>query len=139
MCQEMEFCQLQNCPLGSNCQNLDNGYECIANTTFDGHNMSLNYYFHAASSFNTEQLDTISITYRSRTGKTTHGSVTDRLISAAFCTCMMGKYIVLLFASNPLLHVTQQNYFFYGASAHFRAMASPTFFLRSSLPLAAAF
>jgi protein crumbs len=77
MCQEMEFCQLQNCPLGSTCQNLDNGYECIANATFDGRNMSLSYSLHAASSFNVEQLDTVSITYRSRTGKC--GSVTDNL------------------------------------------------------------
>jgi protein crumbs len=68
MCQEMEFCQLQNCPLGSTCQNLDNGYECIANATFDGHNTSLSYSLHVASSFNVEQLNTISITYRSRTG-----------------------------------------------------------------------
>jgi protein crumbs len=76
MCQEMEFCQLQNCPAGSTCQNLDNGYECIANATFDGRNMSLTYSLRAASSFSIEQLDTISITYRSRTGKTAHGSVT---------------------------------------------------------------
>ncbi|PNF36740.1 Protein crumbs [Cryptotermes secundus] len=70
MCQEMEFCQLQNCPLGSTCQNLDNGYECIANATFDGHNTSLSYSLHVTSNFSIKQLDTISITYRSRTGGT---------------------------------------------------------------------
>jgi protein crumbs len=70
MCQEMEFCQLQNCPQGSTCQNLDNGYECIANATFDGRNMSLTYSLHVGSGFNVEQLDSISVTYRSRRGGT---------------------------------------------------------------------
>lgn len=70
MCQEMEFCQLQNCPSGSTCQNLDNGYECIANATFDGRNMSLTYSLHVGTGFNVEQLDSISITYRSRRGTT---------------------------------------------------------------------
>jgi protein crumbs len=68
MCQEMEFCQLQNCPPGSTCQNLDNGYECIANATFDGHNTSLTYSLHVENGLSVEQLDSISITYRSRTG-----------------------------------------------------------------------
>lgn len=42
-CQEMEFCQLQDCPMGSTCRNLNDGYECIANATFNGVNSSLSY------------------------------------------------------------------------------------------------
>ena len=32
-CQEMEFCQLQDCPAGSECRNLNHGYECVSNIT----------------------------------------------------------------------------------------------------------
>lgn len=32
-CQEMEFCQVQDCPTGSECRNLNHGYECVANIT----------------------------------------------------------------------------------------------------------
>lgn len=39
----MEFCQLQDCPIGSTCRNLDDGFECIANTTFDGRASALAY------------------------------------------------------------------------------------------------
>ncbi|XP_044019722.1 protein crumbs isoform X2 [Aphidius gifuensis] len=35
-CEEMQFCQLQECPINSTCQNLDGGYECTAHATFDG-------------------------------------------------------------------------------------------------------
>lgn len=29
----MEFCQVQDCPEGSECRNLNHGYECVANVT----------------------------------------------------------------------------------------------------------
>ena len=68
MCQEMEFCQLQQCPHGGTCRNLDNGYECVANATFNGHNTSLSY---SLNSYDVRDvpLDSINITYRSRTGE----------------------------------------------------------------------
>ncbi|KAK2581667.1 hypothetical protein KPH14_002164 [Odynerus spinipes] len=77
-CQEMEFCQLQDCPAGSKCQNLDDGYECIANATFDGVGTSFSYVYDRmddrnesdASSFASTTIDTIRITYRSNTGGT---------------------------------------------------------------------
>lgn len=34
---------MQDCPTGSECWNLDDGYECIANATFDGYNTTLVY------------------------------------------------------------------------------------------------
>ncbi|XP_046609004.1 protein crumbs isoform X5 [Neodiprion virginianus] len=70
MCQEMEFCQLQDCPTGSRCQNLDDGYECVANATFNGSNDLLTYTYKQSEEQNgTESTtDTIEITYRSRTG-----------------------------------------------------------------------
>ncbi|XP_020279664.1 protein crumbs isoform X2 [Pseudomyrmex gracilis] len=69
-CQEMEFCQLQDCPAGSRCQNLDDGYECIANATFDGVSTVFAYSYGRADDTNTSDstLDTIEITYRSNTG-----------------------------------------------------------------------
>ncbi|XP_051158624.1 protein crumbs isoform X1 [Leptopilina boulardi] len=72
-CQEMEFCQLQDCPIGSKCQNLDDGYECLANATFDGINTSFNYVYNredfGLNEFE-EVIDSIQITYRSNTGGT---------------------------------------------------------------------
>ncbi|XP_012537292.2 protein crumbs isoform X3 [Monomorium pharaonis] len=70
-CQEMEFCQLQDCPTGSRCQNLDDGYECIANATFDGVSTVFTYaYGRATDDASDLPLDTIQITYRSNTGGT---------------------------------------------------------------------
>ncbi|XP_043274627.1 protein crumbs isoform X2 [Venturia canescens] len=71
-CQEMEFCQLQDCPSGSTCQNLDDGYECMANATFDGLNNYFTYVYDQleAKNFTDSTIDTISITYRSNTGGT---------------------------------------------------------------------
>ncbi|GAB1868117.1 Protein crumbs [Camponotus japonicus] len=72
-CQEMEFCQLQDCPVGSRCQNLDDGYECIANATFDGISTAFTYIYGRADEITDASnfiLDTIEITYRSNTGGT---------------------------------------------------------------------
>lgn len=73
-CQEMEFCQLQDCPAGSRCQNLDDGYECIANATFNGVSTAFTYMYGHADIILTDVsalvLDTIEITYRSNTGGT---------------------------------------------------------------------
>lgn len=72
-CQEMEFCQLQDCPSGSKCQNLDGGYECIANATFDGVSTSFTYIFEQPSKTNVTvdfAIDTIEIAYRSNSGGT---------------------------------------------------------------------
>ncbi|XP_046739798.1 protein crumbs-like isoform X2 [Diprion similis] len=70
MCQEMEFCQLQDCPTGSRCQNLDDGYECVANATFNGSNDVFTYTYKQSEDQNVTEstTDTIEITYRSRTG-----------------------------------------------------------------------
>ncbi|KAK9511458.1 hypothetical protein O3M35_000110 [Rhynocoris fuscipes] len=68
-CQEMEFCQVQDCPPGSECRNLNHGYECVANITIyepSGMNTGLRYKLMRG-----EQelpLDEITIAYRSRTG-----------------------------------------------------------------------
>nr|CAD7398371.1 unnamed protein product [Timema cristinae] len=72
MCQEMEFCQLQDCPTGSTCRNLDDGYECVANFTFDGRNSSLGFVFTQPEHVHLSGLafDSIDIAYRSRTGGT---------------------------------------------------------------------
>lgn len=68
----MEFCQLQDCPTGSRCQNLDDGYECIANATFDGVATAFTYTYDRTDERNASDsiLDTIEITYRSNTGGT---------------------------------------------------------------------
>ncbi|XP_044596826.1 protein crumbs isoform X1 [Cotesia glomerata] len=71
-CQEMEFCQLQDCPQGSKCQNLDGGYECIANATFDGTSTSFTYVYNQLKKKNIMEfgIDSIEIMYRSNSGGT---------------------------------------------------------------------
>nr|XP_012215848.1 PREDICTED: protein crumbs-like [Linepithema humile] len=72
-CQAMEFCQLQDCPAGLRCQNLDDGYECIANATFDGVSTAFTYvYGHTEDvmSISNSTLHFIEITYRSNTDGT---------------------------------------------------------------------
>ncbi|XP_058806153.1 protein crumbs isoform X2 [Phymastichus coffea] len=73
-CQEMEFCQLQDCPNGSKCQNLDDGYECMANATFDGVSTAFTYKYHQSEltnlTYDESTIDSIKITYRSNTGGT---------------------------------------------------------------------
>lgn len=77
-CQEMEFCQLQDCPTGSTCQNLDDGYECMANATFDGVGTSFTYSYRHQGLFNVSDsefipesgIESIKITYRSNSGGT---------------------------------------------------------------------
>lgn len=67
-CTELEFCELErHCPDGSECKNLEDGYECVSTITFDGDNIPLAYNFNVTT---TEQklilLDQFELTYRSR-------------------------------------------------------------------------
>ncbi|VVC29041.1 Hypothetical protein CINCED_3A018849 [Cinara cedri] len=70
-CQEMEFCQLQDCPKGSQCRNLNHGYECVANVTLDGQNTTeplLQYNF--VKGQQAISLTHIEVNYRTKTGGT---------------------------------------------------------------------
>ncbi|XP_022113060.2 protein crumbs [Pieris rapae] len=73
-CDEVEFCQLQGCPLNSHCRNLDRGYECVSNATFDGVNTTLTYTLRTpAADALAEPIDppqTLTLTYRSKVGGT---------------------------------------------------------------------
>ncbi|CAH4035209.1 unnamed protein product [Pieris brassicae] len=73
-CDEVEFCQLQGCPLNSHCRNLDRGYECVSNATFDGVNTTLTYTLRTpAADALAEPVDppqTLTLTYRSKVGGT---------------------------------------------------------------------
>ncbi|XP_069695931.1 protein crumbs isoform X4 [Periplaneta americana] len=108
MCQEMEFCQLQNCPPGSTCKNLDNGYECLANATFDGHNTSLTYVLNVAGSFKPDDLDSINITYRSQTGGTMLYVLSDT-IAEYFSVSVYNDQITVAwkFETMPYSHVSR--------------------------------
>ncbi|CAG9783379.1 unnamed protein product [Diatraea saccharalis] len=70
-CAEVEFCQLQGCPLNSHCRNLDAGYECVSNATFDGVNTTLAYQLRVprspplAPAAPPTPPDSLTITYRS--------------------------------------------------------------------------
>ncbi|XP_017770186.1 PREDICTED: protein crumbs isoform X2 [Nicrophorus vespilloides] len=42
-CKDLEFCQLEKCPPGSICKNLEDRHQCMANVTFDGETSPLMY------------------------------------------------------------------------------------------------
>ncbi|RZC41757.1 crumbs [Asbolus verrucosus] len=66
-CSDKEFCELQKCPDGSVCKNLEDGYECIANATFDGKSAALQYRLVTSpNSTKTVSYDTLELTYRTR-------------------------------------------------------------------------
>lgn len=69
-CSEVEFCQLQGCPLNSHCRNLDVGYECVSNATFDGVNTTLTYQLREPRGRLARPPESLSITYRSKAGGT---------------------------------------------------------------------
>lgn len=66
-CMELEFCELEEktCPENSKCRNLEDGYECITNATFNGEMPPLLYNL-AHSSVKELNFDSLEITYRTR-------------------------------------------------------------------------
>lgn len=61
----MEFCEIEKCPSGSECNNLEDGYECIANATLDGKTPPLNYRF-VPETLRHLVFDTLQLKYRTR-------------------------------------------------------------------------
>lgn len=69
-CADVEFCQLQGCPPNSHCVNLQGGYECLSNATFDGAETALSYRLEAGDSEEVPAPDSLSISYRTKAGGT---------------------------------------------------------------------
>lgn len=67
-CDEMEFCKITDCPVGSQCQNLQNGYECVANVTLTGNTSGLFYRLQRGN--HSGPLDSIQLSYRTQDGGT---------------------------------------------------------------------
>lgn len=67
-CKELEFCELEEgCPAESICQNLEDGYECISNSTFNGSQIPLQYHLTILPTYvNNVIFDSMEINYRSR-------------------------------------------------------------------------
>ncbi|KAK7080255.1 DNA repair protein Rad9,Rhp9, partial [Halocaridina rubra] len=65
-CEDREYCALYECPTGSECLNLDDGYECIANLTFDGANSSMTFFQSITNP--PAEITEILINYRSKVG-----------------------------------------------------------------------
>ncbi|XP_072395755.1 protein crumbs [Diabrotica undecimpunctata] len=66
-CNELEFCKLQGCPTGSECKNLEDGYECITNSTFNGLQKPLQYHLTIdPSADNNFVYDSLELNYRTR-------------------------------------------------------------------------
>ncbi|XP_068222449.1 protein crumbs isoform X2 [Palaemon carinicauda] len=65
-CEDREYCALYQCPSGSECINLDDGYECVANLTLNGVDSSLSF----LPRFNNtpSQITDVMINYRSQVG-----------------------------------------------------------------------
>lgn len=67
----MEFCQLKECPKGSTCRNLEDGYECLANSTFNGKSNALTYNLTTTQEGAIKSIyNTIEINYRTKYGGT---------------------------------------------------------------------
>lgn len=70
-CSDLEFCQLKECPKDSQCRNLENGYECIANATFNGKSNPLSYNLILLPTNSTQTIyETIEINFRTKYGGT---------------------------------------------------------------------
>lgn len=77
-CQDTQFCEMQRCPGESTCQNLDDGYECLSNTTFQGDEAEpLSYMFQPGpvAEANTIEISSpfavsVQIAYRTKVGGT---------------------------------------------------------------------
>ncbi|XP_050730772.1 protein crumbs-like isoform X2 [Eriocheir sinensis] len=65
-CEDREYCAIYECPEGSFCANLDDGYECQANLTLSGANSSLTFSPRIRRPPIT--LTDLQITYRSQVG-----------------------------------------------------------------------
>jgi protein crumbs len=76
LCQDIQFCEIQKCPGNAVCKNLDDGYDCITNMTFQGNEHSpLIYHFmpryNDENQIQNNDIDsTIEISYRTKTGGT---------------------------------------------------------------------
>ncbi|XP_050067896.1 protein crumbs isoform X4 [Anopheles maculipalpis] len=68
-CQDIQFCELQKCPMNATCQNLDAGYECISNMTFHDDKEPLVFTFDEPDRKDIS-MDTIEISYRTKFGGT---------------------------------------------------------------------
>lgn len=73
-CQDTQFCELTTCPGNGMCQNLDDGFECITNITFQRDNMKpLLYMFYEQYPHKTEGVpkkSSIEISFRTKSGGT---------------------------------------------------------------------
>lgn len=75
LCQDIEFCELHQCPGNATCKNLDTGYDCITNVTFRGNeDYPLTYYFVQIPTDENEKAKSyekiIEISYRTKYGGT---------------------------------------------------------------------
>lgn len=72
-CQDIQFCEIHKCPGQGVCQNLDDGFECLTNTTFQGdENRPLMFSYVAMPNEQREakKVATLEVTYRAKTGGT---------------------------------------------------------------------
>lgn len=85
-CQDTQFCEMQSCPGEATCQNLEDGYECLSNTTFQGNELeplSFTFYENTSSDTSNNHIDihnpslsgrnlpvTVEISYRAKVGGT---------------------------------------------------------------------
>lgn len=66
-CKELEFCELEGCPADSECQNLEDGYECVATSTFNGLQTPLRYHLTILPTYVANVIfDSMELNYRTR-------------------------------------------------------------------------
>lgn len=70
-CQDTQFCELTTCPGSGVCQNLDDGFECITNVTFQGDDVKpLAFTYHQKDETSKPMKGSIEISFRTKTGGT---------------------------------------------------------------------
>lgn len=73
-CQDTQFCELSKCPGNGVCQNLDDGFECLTNMTFQGDDAKpLMFTFNEKNADKPEEVPIkglIEISFRTKTGGT---------------------------------------------------------------------
>lgn len=72
-CQDIQFCEIHKCPGRGLCQNLDDGFECLTNTTFQGDEnrpLAFNYVAMANEVREANKVALLEISYRAKTGGT---------------------------------------------------------------------
>lgn len=101
-CMEQEFCELEHCPPNSECKNLEDGYECVANATFDGRTPPLMYSFTVLPNSTEDfHFTSLELVYRTRSWGTV---LFARYLENYFAVFVYHNHVVVVWHVNGVLN-----------------------------------